>query len=308
MVSTIQAPLDSKSSIQVLGPSNSALMYKHFIQNLNLLQLFLAVWFTSLLVIFIINKVTPASSCKSLFYKLTNEWTTLPFLLFLVPISVFSVLEFMNSSFASSLSILSFISALFSFLLLLGAIAFALLQVMRNKEKLTNPLFQYQNGFLYSMFTLKSPNYLMYTPPVVLLLMSSLFIAIDYSEPHYLFGTWGVFCLSLLILVMKVIVRPFKSLFMNIAEIVCDFLFLCLWIPILIKVHKKEKNGSCEGSGFALDVAFPALATLWVLASLALMAFYLIRRKNQKTKEYGTDTKSNFHFLFTETKKRESNQ
>ena len=102
------------------------------------------------------------------------------------------------------------------------------------------------------------------------------------------------FICSLLSLICKAVLRPFKLLFMNILEIVCDFLFAVIWIPLLVKIHQNEANSACQGSAFWVDVFFPILAMFWIVASLGLLVAYIIHKRSLKSADYLTPEKSKF--------------
>jgi hypothetical protein len=139
---------------------------------------------------------------------------------------------------------------------------------------------------------LKFPKFVFYSLPLILYTIAAIFVGMDYPTPNYILGTWAVFVAALLALALKVALRPFKSSFMNLCDILCDVFFCLMWIPLLIQVHKKESNGACEGSGYLLDIFFPILACIWILACLVMLALYILRRKNRKALEYGIDSKS----------------
>jgi uncharacterized membrane protein len=172
------------------------------------------------------------------------------------------------------------------------AIAYGSLLVLRNQSHLTKPLFQYQNGFLYSMLTLSFPHFIYYFIPVVLFLIASLIMGIDYSAPGYLIGTWSIFIISFIVFISKALLRGFKTTFMNIVEIVSSFLFCLIWIPLLVKIHQNDNTGSCSGGQFTIDLLFPIFALLWLLVSLILMILYIVRKKNKKAQEYTSTDKS----------------
>ena len=291
--STISAPLNSSSFVLINDSSSQPLVYLHFIQNLNLLLICLVLNIISLLMIFILKKVSSTfNKCAPIYYKLTHEFSLLGLYLFMVPICVFTVIEFQNSEFTSTLHMLSFISAFIFILLLVLAILLGFLLILRNKSNLTKTLFQYQNGFLYSMFTLTFPHFIFYFIPLSLFFIAALVQGIDYSSHAYLIGTWTLLAISLLNCISKAILRGFKTTFMNITDIISSFLYLIMWIPLLIKVHKNETNAPCSGGQYILDLFFPILALLWLLTSLILLILYIIRKKNQKSKEYNIEKQS----------------
>ena len=244
----------------------------------------LSVLMATLLILFLLKSVSSTfNKCAPIFYKVTNEWSLLAVYLFLVPVSFFAVLEFSHSAFGSSLHVLSFISALIFLSLLIGAIVYAVLLILRNKAHLTKQLFQYQNGFLYSMFTLSWPHFLCYSIPLLLFLICSILMAIDFQAPSYLLGAWSLFTFSLVNLCVRIFLRKFKTLFLNIIEIACALLFCLIWIPLLIKVHRKETSSSCSGGSFVLDLFFPILALTWLIGSFGLLVFYIVSKRAKKS-------------------------
>ena len=277
---------------------NSDLVFVHFIQNANLIILFLFLCLFTVLIIFFCSKVTSLfSKCGSLFYKFTYEWVLMPFFVFLVPITIFTIIDVSKTNYATTLEIMSFILAGITFIGLLIAIIFACFKIFTNKNKLTLSLFQYQSGFLYSIFKLQFPHYLYYTFPLIIFICCSILMGLDYPEANFILGTWAAFVASLTVLLSKIILRNFKSKFMNICEILLDLLFCLMWIPLLIKVHQQQIDSPCSGNSFILDLLFSLLAMLWVFTSLAMLVLYLIRKRKQKANDYTTEEKSNFIYF-----------
>lgn len=247
----------------------------------------------AVLILFVLKMVKSLfTKCGPFYYKITHEWTLMPFFIFLVPITIFSIIECSRTDFSIFLGTFSFLCGILFFILLLMAVAFALQKILLGKNKLTMPLFQYQNGFLYSIFILKIPQVIYYTIPLILYIICSVFMGFDYPKPNYIIGTWAAFIACLLVLISKIVLRPFKTMYMNICEMILDGLFCLMWIPLLYKVHKKNTNPSCSGGGLFWDLLFPLLAMLWIIGSLVGLVLYLLRRRKQKSSEFIKEEKS----------------
>lgn len=252
--------------------------------NLNLLLLIGLLIMIVIIVFFVLSKVkTMKGMFKPLYYKASHEWSLLVCYLCLVPIAVFGMIQFANSDFSNGIFGTSFIVTIICFILLLASIGYGGFIVSRNKQKLYDPLFQYQNGFLYCSFKQKIPQIFVFILSTVIFLIVSIIIGIDFEKASYTVGIWSLFVFSLIYMIMIVALFPFKIKLINILEIISALFLMLAFMFLLISIYFTDKVRTCSNMGFFFDIMFPIFALLFILSTLGAALFYFLKHNNKKT-------------------------
>lgn len=229
---------------------------------------------------------------KPLYYKVTHEWTLLACYLFLVPITVFAMIQFINSDFSNGIFGTSFIFAIICLIILLLSIGYGGALVSKNKQKLYEPVYQYQNGFLYSPFNQKNPQMLTFILSTVIFFIMALIIGINFETSSYKTGIWCLFIFSLVHLILIIALFPFKIKLINIFEI-CSSIFLMLaFMFLLISIYYIDDVRTCSKHGYFFDIMFLICALLFIVSVLAAAIIYFLKYNNSNKQVVYQDNSS----------------